>query len=83
MFKLQQILYYIIQTPQGYQAKFEPNDGMYIQEKIARLQHDSILYKGQLLDESLTDIVLQEVTAINNGYKFDPAVLEQRLREIY
>ncbi|GEM_PF-6929224 len=83
MFKLQQILYYIIQTPQGYQAKFEPNDGLYVQEKIARLQKDIILHQGKLLDHSLSHIVIQEVESANQTNHFNPTYLEQRLSEIY
>ena len=83
MFKLQQILYYIIQTPQGYQAKFDPNDGLYVQEKIARVQNHPIIHQGKLLDHSLADIVLQEVDSANQLKHFNPAYLEQRLSEIY
>ncbi len=56
MFKLQSILYYIIQTPQGYQAKFEMDDGLYVQEKIAQLQQTDIIHQGKLLDYTLARI---------------------------
>ncbi len=83
MFKPQPFLYYIIHTFEGYIAKFEPDDGLYVQEKIAKQQKDTIIYQGKLADPSLATIVLQEVQCVNLGQPFYPQLLESRLREIY
>ncbi len=83
MFKLNDVLYYILKTPLGYQAKFELDDGLHVQAKIAKLQEHIIIHQGKLLHYSLADIVIQEVNSANLKNQFNPYFLETRLREIY
>jgi hypothetical protein len=73
------ILYYIIHTPTGYEAKFDVDDGRNVQEKIIRKQKLPLLYKGTLSDHTLIDIILDEIKKVNLHQKFNPSYLESRL----